>query len=41
MRMVCCGIYHTLVYCRDGIGFGHAMMERVMGQSNGIGENFM
>ena len=41
MKMVCCGIYHTLVYYRDGIEFGHAIMEGVMGQSNGIGENFM
>ena len=41
MKMVCCEIYHTLVYYRGGIGFGHAIMERVMGQSNGIGENFM
>ena len=41
MKMVCCGIYHTLVYYRGGIEFGHAIMERVMGQSNGIGENFM
>ena len=41
MKMVCCEIYHTLVYYRGGIEFGHAMMEWVMGQSNGIGENFM